>query len=92
MSKRSKSKFIPIPCPFCGRDIQIGVTDAEGNPKPDDYEFAPWSGIEFVIRHPEQEGVVCPIHTCGDEPMGSWTYHSRKDAINTWNTRAAVKA
>jgi hypothetical protein len=44
-----------------------------------------------VIRHPEKEGVVCPINTHGDEPLCSWTYHSRKDAVNTWNTRVEKK-
>ena len=89
MSKKQKSQ--PLPCPFCGGDIRIGVTDAEGNPRPDDYEFNPWSGLKFMIQHPEKPGVVCPINTQGDEPLCSWNYKSRKDAINTWNTRVEKK-
>lgn len=89
MSKKQKSQ--PLPCPFCGGGIQIGVTDDEGNPHPEDYEFDPWSGLRFVIQHPEKPGVTCPISTFGEDSVGLCSYKSRKDAINTWNTRAEKK-
>jgi len=89
MSKRSKS--MPVPCPFCGGDIRIGVTDAEGNPKSDDYELNPWSGLRFVILHPEKPGMVCPINTFGEESVGACSYDFRKIAIKVWNTRTEKK-
>ena len=83
MSKKTK----PLACPFCGGDFQIGITDDEGNPHPADYELEPWSGLKFVILHPEKPGVFCPINTFGEDHLGGWSYGSRKEAIKACNTR-----
>jgi hypothetical protein len=86
--KKNKSKKSELPvCPFCHEIIQIGITDAEGNPKPAEYESDPWSGLVYVYLHPEKHGIFCPINTCRDEPLGKWGFESRERAIAAWNTR-----
>lgn len=78
------------PCPFCGGEAQITVSDAEGNPRDEAYEQDPWSGLSFKIRHVYEENKECPIanYDCDESGMGVFLYDSREEATEAWNKRA----
>jgi len=76
------------PCPFCGQEVQIERTDAEGNFHPDEYFDNPWSGLMYNIKH-EYDDVEgdCPIATHKDEFVGALGYESVEELTEIWNTR-----
>lgn len=77
------------PCPFCGGQAQLAISDDEGNPRDEEYEKDPWSGLSFKIQHTHEENEGCPIAKYGvdDATMGVYLYESRNEAIQAWNLR-----
>lgn len=75
------------PCPFCGGKVFIGISDDEGNPRNEDYENDPWSGLSFTLIHENEQNEECPIATHNDEILGSLLYESRQEATDRWNDR-----
>lgn len=75
------------PCPFCGKDISIALSDSEGNMRPASYEEDPWSGISFQILHDYEQSPDCPIAAHPGEPVGTTLYDTREELIEKWNVR-----
>lgn len=76
------------PCPFCGGEARIQLTDDEGNLKNESYLEDPYSGIGYAIIHDEiGSKEYCPIATNLDEMQGRYIYSSKEAAINAWNRR-----
>lgn len=50
-----------IPCPFCGREARLQLTDEEGNFKDESYLENPYSGVGYVIVHDISDSETCPI-------------------------------
>ena len=76
------------PCPFCGGESNLTISDGEGNKRDAEYENDPWSGLSFRIQHTYEENIGCPIAKYEeDEAMGVYLYDSREEAIQTWNKR-----
>ena len=76
------------PCPFCGGEARIQVTDDEGNLKSESYLEDPYSGVGYVIIHDLSNSTdCCPIATNLDEVQGRYIYSSKQEAINAWNIR-----
>ncbi|KIL46959.1 hypothetical protein KP77_25280 [Jeotgalibacillus alimentarius] len=76
------------PCPFCGGEVLIQVSDDEGNMRSDDYESDPWSGLSFALNHPNtRNNPVCPIANHDGEILGTLLYESRSELIKYWNMR-----
>lgn len=73
------------PCPFCGGDATVGISDDEGNIRGGDYELDPWSGLCFYIQHDNQSNDQCPVAHHDGEILGSLFYDSREEAIEAWN-------
>lgn len=78
-----------LPCPFCGGQATIGVSDDEGNQRNEEYESNPWSGLSFTIQHTYEENNDCPIAAYDENGgvLGVHLYDTRDDAINSWNHR-----
>ena len=77
-----------IPCPFCGREARLQLTDDEGNFKDESYLENPYSGVGYVIVHDISNSAdCCPIATDSDSSLGSYIYASKEAAINAWNGR-----
>lgn len=77
------------PCPFCGGEARIQVTDDEGNLKSESYLQEPYSGVGYVIIHDISNSTdCCPIATYLDEVQGTYIYDSKQAAINAWNRRS----
>lgn len=76
-----------IPCPFCGREARLQLTDEEGNFKDESYLENPYSGVGYVIVHDISDSETCPIATHCDEVLGTNIYTSKEAAINAWNRR-----
>lgn len=74
-------------CPFCGENINLGISDDEGNMRDEEYESEPWSGLTFTLIHEYQDGVGCPIATHHGEILGCRLYESREEATQAWNKR-----
>jgi hypothetical protein len=83
MNDRPKLK----PCPWCGRNISMIVTNDEGNHKPDDYADDPWAGLGFVLSHECNDKLYCPIATHEGEDLGAIIYDTAEEAAAIWNTR-----
>jgi len=83
--ERNRGTIKALPCPFCGKQPWILVTDDEGNVYRNEgaYLADPFSGLQFCISHPAD----CPIGTPEDEYY-VFGYDSRDEAIEAWNTRA----
>lgn len=81
------------PCPFCGRMPYIQLTDDEGNHRPQSYLDDPYSGIGYVLCHPQaDETDECPIATEPGGDLGEWIYDTPEEAAEAWNRRKyAVK-
>ena len=75
------------PCPFCGEDINLGISDDEGNSRDEEYENNPWSGLSFTLIHEYQDDIECPIATHWGETLGALLYDSKEEAIRIWNAR-----
>ncbi|GIN17495.1 hypothetical protein J32TS2_28510 [Shouchella clausii] len=79
------------PCPFCGGEVQLGINDAEGNHRNEDYERDPWSGICYTLQHFYENNKGCPIATFNkhesDGILGTRLYDDREEAIQAWNKR-----
>lgn len=76
------------PCPFCGGEAKIQLTDSEGNGKSESYLKNPYSGVGYVIVHDlSNSGDYCPIATDYDVVQGGNIYASKEAAINAWNGR-----
>ena len=69
------------PCPFCGAEMNILLTDEEGNLRDKEYESNPWSGIIYWLTHP----VDCVIGTHSGESLGCCGYDTREELIQRWN-------
>jgi len=75
-------------CPFCGGSVSIAITDDEGNPRDEEYEKEPWSGVSYRLRHAVEDNDECPIaHYGEDGGIGVYLYSSRQKAIDKWNER-----
>ena len=76
------------PCPFCGGEAKIQLTDYEGNFKDESYLENTYSGVGYVIMHDTSNSTDgCPIATDSDSSQGSYIYASKEAAINAWNGR-----
>lgn len=76
------------PCPFCGGEAKIQLTDSEGNGKSESYLKNPYSGVGYVIVHDISNSTnCCPIATDYDVVQGGNIYTSKEAAINAWNKR-----
>ncbi|MEK5479918.1 hypothetical protein NYE70_23770 [Paenibacillus sp. FSL R5-0407] len=77
------------PCPFCGGEVKIIVSDAEGNMRDEEYEKDPWSGLSYKLQHDHEENDGCPIATYEDDGigLGVYLYDSRDEASTAWNKR-----
>lgn len=77
------------PCPFCGGSAKIGVSDAEGNQRDEEYEQDPWSGLSYTLQHSHEENEGCPIakYECDGAGVGVYLYDSREEAAAAWNKR-----
>lgn len=77
------------PCPFCGGEARITVSDGEGNSRDDEYEQDPWSGLSYRISHAHEDNEGCPIASYESEgaEMGVYLYDSRAEAADAWNKR-----
>lgn len=75
------------PCPFCGGEARLQLTDDEGNFKDESYLEDPYSGVGYVIVHDISDSETCPIATDSDSSQGSYIYESKEEAIITWNKR-----
>lgn len=76
------------PCPFCGKEARLQLTDDEGNFQDESYLENPYSGVGYVIVHDISDSETCPIATHCDEVLGTYIYTSKEEAINAWNGRA----
>lgn len=87
MMDKQEAKLLP--CPFCGGEARILVSDSEGNLRDDDYEMNPWSGLGYRLIHAIEENEGCPIakYDCDGAEMGVYIYNSKKEAIEAWNRR-----
>lgn len=76
------------PCPFCGKEARLQLTDDEGNFKDEAYLENPYSGVGYVIVHDISNSAdCCPIATDSDSSQGSYIYASKEATINAWNGR-----
>ena len=75
------------PCPFCGGEARLQLTDYKGNFKDESYLEEPYSGIGYVIIHNGSMGIDCPVTTDRGDSIGMYIYRSEKAAIDTWNKR-----
>lgn len=77
------------PCPFCGGEARITVSDDEGNHRNEEYENDPWSGLSFKIKHVHESNRGCPIanYEADGGSLGVYLYDTREEAIEAWNKR-----
>lgn len=75
------------PCPFCGKEARLQLTDDEGNFNDESYLENSYSGVGYVIVHDISDSETCPIATDSDSSQGSYIYASKEEAINAWNGR-----
>lgn len=75
------------PCPFCGGEVTLQVTDDEGNHRDEDYMNDPWSGLSFALYHDYDDNEECPIATHYGEILGTVLYDSEEEVIKAWNNR-----
>ena len=75
------------PCPICGGEVRLQLTDEEGNFKDESYLENHYSGVGYVLVHDISDSETCPIATHCDEVLGTYIYTSKEAAINAWNGR-----
>lgn len=78
------------PCPFCGGEVRIQLTDEEGNWRDRSYLKEPYSGTGYELVHDTNNAEDgCPIATYPEDErsLGIWNYDSEKSAIEAWNRR-----
>ena len=77
------------PCPFCGGEAFLGISDDEGNIRNSSYLLHPYSGLTFHIKHYHEDNPECPIAIYkGDSSiMGVKLYDSEEEAVEHWNKR-----
>lgn len=77
------------PCPFCGKSVEIGICDHEGNFHGSDYLREPYSGLMFVPTHRSGE---CVLTSDPDEEemIGHFLYGDLYELMKKWNRRAGV--
>jgi hypothetical protein len=80
------------PCPFCGGQIRIQLTDEEGNFRSESYLDNPYSGISYCLLHEEKDvpkGIHCPIATFDDDCrfLGIYLFDTFEEAIAACNER-----
>ena len=75
------------PCPICGGEVRLQLTDEEGNFKDESYLENPYSGVGYVLVHDISDSETCPIATHCDEVLGTYIYTSKEAAINAWSGR-----
>lgn len=76
------------PCPFCGKEARLQLTDDEGNFNDESYLENPYSGVGYVIVHDISNSTdCCPIATNSAEIQGRYIYTSKQEAIDAWNKR-----
>lgn len=73
------------PCPFCGGEVKIGISDDEGNLRDIEYEQEPWSGLSYNLIHEYRNNPECPIAHFEDEQLGTLLYDTKEEALKTWN-------
>ena len=78
------------PCPFCGGEVKLLVSDSEGNIHNEEYEDDPWSGLGYQLAHYHEDNENCPIASYEDDGgvIGVFIYDSREEAAAAWNRRA----
>ena len=74
-------------CPFCNGEVELNISDDEGNNRPPEYEDDPWSGLTFTLYHSNKINKGCPIANHQDEILGTLLYESREEATEAWNKR-----
>lgn len=65
------------PCPFCGGEARLQLTDDEGNFKDESYLENPYSGVGYVIVHDISNSVDC-CPTCKHGVVPIPTYRGNK--------------
>lgn len=89
MREVNKQEYLK-PCPFCGGEVYLNISDDEGNCRDGDYESDPWSGLTYTIQHNYEDNKKCPIASYSREEggmLGVHLYESREEAMEYWNTR-----
>ena len=76
------------PCPFCGGEFEIQVTDDEGNFHDEDYIKNPWSGLWYEILHDVDKYPECLISRYSDESLGHIAANSVDYLVKQWNKRS----
>ena len=64
------------PCPFCGQEVEIVRTKSEGV-----------DGVSYHISHDYRDAWGCPIATHEGEFLGTNFYKTKKELIESWNSR-----
>lgn len=77
----------PKACPFCGGQIDIVITDEEGNIHDEEYAQNAWSGLCYAIEHTKEDNPNCPIARYKGESIGAYLYDTKKELIEAWNER-----
>lgn len=79
------------PCPFCGGEVYLAISDDEGNDRDEEYAKDAWSGLSYKIAHAIEDNAHCPIAKYAEDGamMGVYLYESRDEAIERWNKRVS---
>lgn len=83
-----KNSSVPETCPFCGGQIDIVITDEEGNIHDEEYAQNPYSGLGYEIEHNITDNPCCPIARHKGESLGAYIYDTKEELIEAWNKRA----
>lgn len=77
------------PCPFCGGEVVVAISDGEGNLRDEEYEKDPWSGLAYQLSHNVSDNPECPVASHYEDGgiIGVWIYDTKESAITAWNTR-----
>ena len=74
------------PCPFCGGEAKLQLTDDEGNFKDESYLENPYSGVGYVIMHDTSNSTDgCPIATDSDSSQGIYIKGSSDKCLERKN-------